>query len=311
MISNRTRERPGNEAQDIRGHDVGACLMKSRTCPPLLEMHAISMRFGFVDALKLVDLSMWPGEVVSLVGDNGAGKSTLIKILAGFHQPSSGLIRFRGKTLNLSSIRDADANGIASVFQGQELCDNLNVAANIFLGREIRSKPGVRDDDAMVSRARDVLGTFATSISAGQSISALSGGQRQTVALARTLLYDPALVLLDEPTASLSVIQTSEVLTYIKKLRAQGRSVLMVCHDLPDVFAVSDRIVVLRHGRVNGMHYTAETTYEQIIAEIAGVAGDDESVQHLVSEKTSGGMAKQRTLISRSMSRSSAPYSER
>ena len=276
--------------------------MMAGTYPPLLEMRDISMRFGFVDAVKAVSLSIGSAEVVSLVGDNGAGKSTLIKILAGFQQPSSGQLLFRGEPLNLSSIHDADAKGIASVFQGQEFCDNLNVAANIFLGKEIRSQPGIRDDDLMVSRAREVLSTFATSISAGQSIATLSMGQRQTIALARTLLHDPALILLDEPTATLSVIQTAEVLTYIKKLRSQGRSVLMVCHDLPDVFAVSDRIVVLRHGRVNGVHRTTETTYEQIIAEIAGVVDGDEGGDPLVSRERYGRMAKQRTLISRTMS---------
>lgn len=273
--------------------------MNMREKTPLLELCGISMRFGFVDALKSVDLVIEPGEVVSLVGDNGAGKSTLVKILGGLQQPTSGVMTFRGSTVKLSSVRDADAMGIASVFQGQEFCENLSVAANIFLGKEIRQAPGIRDDATMIARAREVLGAFATTIGTGQPIAALSIGQRQTVTLARTLLHDPALVLLDEPTASLSVIQTAEVLTYIKKLRSQGRSVIMVCHDLPDVFAVSDRIVVLRHGRINGVHRTAQTSYEQIIAEIAGVAEGGDMQDDLARRMRRDVSARRSALISR------------
>ena len=196
--------------------------------------------------------------------------------------------------------------GIASVFQGQEFCDNLNVAANLFLGKEARRPLGLRNDEAMNGRAREVLKTLASSIRVGQSIASLSTGQRQTVAIARTLLNDPQLILLDEPTASLSVMQTAEVLSYIKRLRSEGRSVLMVCHDLPDVFAVSDRIIVLRQGRINGIHATEHTSYEQIIAEISGVADDSEGYSSISSSQQYGGMIEQCKLIDRSRSESAS-----
>ncbi len=149
------------------------------------------------------------------------------------------------------------------------------MASNLFLGKEI-NQIGIRDDDSMNSRARSVLKTLSSAIRVGSPIASLSVGQRQTVAIARTLLNDPQLILLDEPTAALSVMQSAEVLAYIKRLRSEGRSVVMVCHDLPDVFAVSDRIVVIRQGHVTGVHRTVETSYEEIIAEIAGVTTEHE-----------------------------------
>ena len=239
----------------------------------LLELRDVSVRFGFVEALKSVNLTIWPKEVVAIVGDNGAGKSTLIKIMGGLLQPDSGRIRFQDRDVAIPSVRAADRLGIASVFQGQEFCDNLDVASNLFLGKELDTF-GVRDDASMNSRARQVLATLSSAIRVGSPITALSVGQRQTVAIARTLLNDPRLILLDEPTSSLSVMQTAEVLSYIKRLRAQGRSVVMVCHALPDVFAVADRIVVVRSGRITGVHRTVETSYEEIIAQIAGIAAE-------------------------------------
>ena len=236
-----------------------------------------------------------------MVGDNGAGKSTLMKIVGGLLQPDGGEIAWRGKPVTVSSVREADAIGIASVFQGQEFCDNLNVSANLFLGKEEHGPGGIRNDEAMDVRARAVLRTLSSSIRVGQPIASLSVGQKQTVAIARTLLNDPKLILLDEPTASLSVMQTAEVLSYIKRLRAEGRAVVMVCHDLPDVFAVSDRIVVLRQGRVRGVHRTDETSYEQIIAEIAGVSDADDGRAVFADSQTYGNMAKQRKLIDRTM----------
>ncbi|AKV56104.1 sugar ABC transporter ATP-binding protein [Bifidobacterium actinocoloniiforme DSM 22766] len=243
---------------------------------PLLELRDITMRFGFIEALKSVDFTIFPQEVVAVVGDNGAGKSTLMKVIAGLYQPTKGDIRWRGGPVTISNVHEADSMGIGTVFQGQEFCENLNVSDNLFLGRELTRRAGIRDDEAMRSRSRRILDTFASSIGIGQSIASLSTGQRQTVAIARTLLNNPSLVLLDEPTASLSVMQTAEVLTYIKRLRTEGRSVMMICHDLPDVFAVADRIVVLRQGRINGVHNTEDTSYEEIIAQIAGVDTDGE-----------------------------------
>lgn len=275
--------------------------MKTPDMTPLLTLQDISIRFGFVEALKCVNLTIERQEVVSLVGDNGAGKSTLVKIIGGFQQPDSGRIIYDGQEITIPSIREADAMGISSVFQGQEFCDNLNVAANIFLGKEIHGNHGIRDDESMNTKAKQVLKSFATSIRIGQPIGTLSVGQRQTVALARTMLNDPQLILLDEPTASLSVMQTAEVLTYIKRLRSEGRSVVMVNHDLPDVFAVSDRIIVLRHGRVSGIHRTVDTSYEQIIAEIAGVSTNEDEIETISQSQQYGSMLKRRRLIDRTM----------
>nr|WP_317908874.1 ATP-binding cassette domain-containing protein [Bifidobacterium callitrichos] len=258
------------------------------------------MKFGFVEALKSVNLDINRQEVVAIVGDNGAGKSTLVKIIAGFLQPGFGHIYLNGEEVTIPSIRAADRIGIASVFQGQEFCDNLNVAANLFLGKEVNIG-GVRDDEEMNSRARSVLKTLSSAIRVGSPIASLSTGQRQTVAIARTLLNDPQLILLDEPTAALSVMQTAEVLSYIKRLRSEGRTVVMVCHDLPDVFAVSDRIVVIRQGRISGVHRTVETSYEEIIAEIAGVATEHEYEEITESPKY-GNMVRERKLIDRTMS---------
>ncbi|WP_163197863.1 ATP-binding cassette domain-containing protein [Bifidobacterium platyrrhinorum] len=274
--------------------------VRGTKAPPLLELRDVCVRFGFVEALKSVSLRIGRQEVVALVGDNGAGKSTLVKVIAGFLQPGFGHIYLDGEEVAIPSIRAADRLGIASVFQGQEFCDNLDVASNLFLGKEVNTG-GVRDDDVMNSRARQVLKTLSSAIRVGSPISSLSVGQRQTVAIARTLLNDPKLILLDEPTSSLSVMQTAEVLSYIKRLRSEGRSIVMVCHDLPDVFAVADRIVVVRQGRITGVHRTVETSYEEIIAEIAGVATEHE-YEEIAEDPKYERMVQQNKLIDRTMS---------
>ena len=263
--------------------------MRNSSTPPLLRLEDICVKFGFVEALKSVNLSIQRQEVIAIVGDNGAGKSTLIKVIAGFLQPGFGHIYLNGEQVTIPSIREADRMGIASVFQGQEFCDNLDVASNLFLGKEI-NQIGIRDDDSMNSRARSVLKTLSSAIRVGSPIASLSVGQRQTVAIARTLLNDPQLILLDEPTAA-----------YIKRLRSEGRSVVMVCHDLPDVFAVSDRIVVIRQGHVTGVHRTVETSYEEIIAEIAGVTTEHE-YEEIAENPKFDSMVRQRKLIDRTIS---------
>lgn len=274
--------------------------MRNASTPPLLRLEDICVRFGFVEALKSVNLTIDRKEVIAIVGDNGAGKSTLMKVISGFLQPGFGHIYLNGEQVTIPSIREADRMGIASVFQGQELCDNLDVASNLFLGKEMQSG-WVRDDDMMNTRARSVLGTLSSAIRVGSPITSLSVGQRQTVAIARTLLNDPQLILLDEPTASLSVMQAAEVLSYIKRIRSDGRSVVMVCHDLPNVFAVSDRIVVIRQGRIRGVYRTAETSYEEIIAQIAGVDAGRES-EWITENPKYANMVHQRKLIDRTIS---------
>lgn len=274
--------------------------MRNASTPPLLRLEDICVRFGFVEALKSVNLTIDRKEVIAIVGDNGAGKSTLMKVISGFLQPGFGHIYLNGEQVTIPSIRAADRMGIASVFQGQELCDNLDVASNLFLGKEMQSG-WVRDDDMMNTRARSVLGALNSAIRVGSPIASLSVGQRQTVAIARTLLNDPQLILLDEPTASLSVMQAAEVLSYIKRIRSDGRSVVMVCHDLPNVFAVSDRIVVIRQGRIRGVYRTAKTSYEEIIAQIAGVDAGHGS-EGMTENPKYANMIHQRKLIDRTIS---------
>lgn len=237
----------------------------------LIELHGVTKKYGNVEALREVSLAVRRRQIVAIVGDNGAGKSTLVHVIAGLEQPDSGSITICGRQVRIDGIAKAAELGIASAFQQPEFCENLDVSANIFLGQELRRGITARDDTGMYDKAREVLNTLSTPVRASQSISSLSGGQRQTVAIARTLLNDPSLVVLDEPTASLSVTQTAEVLEYITELRSANRSVIMVCHDLPNVFAIADRIVVMRHGEIRAVHNTSETSYEEVIAEISGV----------------------------------------
>lgn len=245
---------------------------------PLMEMSDISVKFGFVHALKQVSLSVRHREVLAVVGDNGAGKSTLIKIMSGLLHPDSGTMKWQGEAVTLPSIRAAAQLGVAAVFQGQSFCDNLDVSANLFLGKELRDNHLRRDDETMQERTRQVLQSLSSAIRVGQPMASLSVGQKQTVSIARTLLDNPQLILLDEPTSALSVMQTAEVLNYIKRMRAEGQSIVMVCHDLPDVFAVADRIAVMRQGRLVGVLETAKTSYETVVALISGI--DPETVMN-------------------------------
>lgn len=250
--------------------------MNAQKRQALFAFNNVSVTFGFFEALKHLSVQFYRGEILAIVGDNGAGKSTLLKVLAGLYQPnSSGEITHKGKTCVINGIQDSRSLGIAAVFQDQEFCENLDITSNLFLGHEIRDYLHRIDIPAMEERARQVLTEVSSPIGLRKPISTLTKGQSQMLSIARTLLDDPEMILLDEPTASLSVMQTAEVLSYIKRLRVSGKSIVLICNTLPDVFAVADRILVLRHGRLNGIHQTNETTYEQIIAEIAGVDNAD------------------------------------
>ena len=236
----------------------------------ILQLRGISKNFGAVQALADIELDVHAGEVVALVGDNGAGKSTLIKILAGVHQPSSGSIIFDGKPVSLSSPGAALDMGIATVFQDLALCENLDVVANLFLGSELN--PWALDEVAMEVRAWTLLRELAARIpSVRLPIASLSGGQRQTVAIARSLLLNPKIIMLDEPTAALGVAQTAEVLNLIERVKARGLGVIVISHNMEDVRAVADRIVVLRLGRNNGV-FTAETSHQDLVAAITGAS---------------------------------------
>ncbi len=246
--------------------------MDTRGKPPVLELRGIKKRFGAVQALSGVDLELFPGEVVALVGDNGAGKSTLVKTIAGIFPPDSGEVRFAGERVHLKGPKDASRLGIATVYQDLALCDNLDVVANLYLGREEVGALSRRlDEEAMERRAREVLKTLDVKIqSVRVPIAGLSGGQRQSVAVARAVMGEARLVMLDEPTAALGVAQTRQVLDLIVRLKQQGLSVMVISHNLADVFEVSDRIVVLRLGRLAGTFETRRASREQVVATITG-----------------------------------------
>ncbi len=236
----------------------------------LLSMRGIAKRFGAVEALVGVDLDVHAHEVVALVGDNGAGKSTLAKIISGVQTPDAGLIEFDGRPVSIGSPSAAQELGVATVFQDLALCANLDVTANLFLGRELRSG-GFLADGRMEDVARRILRDLTARVpSVRAPLSTLSAGQRQSVAIARTLIGDPRIVVLDEPTAALSVAHAAEVLTYIERLRDLGLGVILISHNMNDVRAVADRIEVLRHGRNNGSFDVDTVSYEAILAAITG-----------------------------------------
>jgi D-xylose transport system ATP-binding protein len=235
----------------------------------VLSLRGISKNFGAVAALTGIDLDVAAGEVVAIVGDNGAGKSTLVKVLSGVYQPDAGTIAYEGRRVSLSSPAEAQAMGIATVFQDLALCENLDVKANLFLGSELR--PWALDEVAMEVRSWQLLRELSAKIpTLSVPVAALSGGQRQTVAIARSLLGDPKVVILDEPTAALGVAQTAEVLNLVERLRDSGRGVLMISHNMEDVRTVADRVAVLRLGRNNGIFGARDVSSEEIVAAITG-----------------------------------------
>jgi D-xylose transport system ATP-binding protein len=243
---------------------------------PLLALTAVSKRFGPVQALDGVDLEIDAGEVVGLVGDNGAGKSTLVKVISGILSPDRGEISMDGVPVAIRTPEDATQLGIATVYQDLALADNLDVVANLFLGREELSRGPARvtwqvDEIAMEHRSHELLERFAVTIpNVRTAVAALSGGQRQQVAVARSLLGEPKIVLLDEPTAALGVAQTAQVLLLIKQLRQRGLGVMVISHNLADVFEVADRIVVLRLGHPAGAFDVARASQDAVVAAITG-----------------------------------------
>jgi D-xylose transport system ATP-binding protein len=208
--------------------------------------------------------------VVALVGDNGAGKSTLVKTIAGVHPIDDGVIEWEGRPVSINKPHDAQNLGIATVYQDLALCDNIDVVGNLFLGRELK-RFGVLDEVEMERRARELLTTLSIRIpSVRIPIASLSGGQRQTVAIARSMLGEPQLVILDEPTAALGVEQTAQVLDLVERLRERGHAVILISHNMADVKAVADKVAVLRLGRNNGVFSVADTSQEEIISAITG-----------------------------------------
>ncbi|WP_435796586.1 ATP-binding cassette domain-containing protein [Kitasatospora indigofera] len=253
---------------------------------PVLALRGVSKRFGAVQALTDVELEVRPGEVVALVGDNGAGKSTLVKTIAGVNQPDEGVIEWEGRAVSIHRPQDAQSLGVATVYQDLALCDNLDVVGNLFLGREMRHFT-ILDEVGMEKRSRELLSTLSIRIpSVRIPIASLSGGQRQTVAIARALVGDPKVVILDEPTAALGVEQTAQVLDLVERLRDRGLGVILISHNMADVMAVADRVAVLRLGRNNGFFDRRYTNKEEIISAITGAT--DNAVTRRQARGTEG-----------------------
>ena len=239
----------------------------------LLALNSVSKSFGAIKALTEVDFSVARGEIVGLMGDNGAGKSTLVKLIAGNFPPSSGEIILDDKSVHFHKPVEARQQGIEVVYQDLALCNNLSAAANVFLGREIKYSIGPLkwlNRNAMNKRAGELFAELKSETRPRHLVRLMSGGQRQAVAIARTRLSNPKIVLMDEPTAAISVRQVAEVLELIRRLRDSGISVVLISHRMPDVFAVCDRIVVLRRGRKVADKAIAATSPEEVTGLITG-----------------------------------------
>ena len=239
---------------------------------PLLELRDVSKSFGSVQALSDVDLEVRRGEVMALVGDNGAGKSTLIKAIAGIHGVDRGTFVFEGHDVNISGPKEAARLGIEVVYQDLALCDNLDVVQNMYLGRESHDAFMRLNEPAMEQKTADTLRSLrvTTIRSIRQAVATLSGGQRQSVAVARAVMWNSKLVILDEPTAALGVEQTAQVLDLVERLRERGHAVILISHNMADVKAVADKVAVLRLGRNNGVFEVKSTSQEEIISAITG-----------------------------------------
>ena len=243
---------------------------------PVLELRGVSKSFGAVQALYQVDFHVAPGEVMALVGDNGAGKSTLIKCIAGIYSIDSGEIFFEGQPVSIHGPKDAARLGIEVVYQDLALADNLDIVQNMFLGREVVSG-GVLDESEMERRARKTLASLSvrTVKSVRQVVASLSGGQRQTVAIAKSVLWNSKVVLLDEPTAALGVAQTEQVLALVRRLADAGIGVVLISHNMNDVLQVSDRVAVLYLGRLAAEVKAKDVTNAQVVELItSGRSGD-------------------------------------
>ena len=231
------------------------------TKTPLVEMHDISISFGGIRAVDRASIDLYPGEVVGLLGHNGAGKSTLIKILSGAYKRDAGSIRINGKDAAISNPRDAKAYGIETIYQQLAVADNVDAAANLFLGRELITPLGTLDDAAMESKAREVMGRLNPNFRRfKEPVKALSGGQRQSVAIARAILFNARILIMDEPTAALGPQETAQVGELIKQLKSEGIGIFLISHDIHDVFDLADRVV--------GSARTTDVTKDEVLGMI-------------------------------------------
>ncbi len=247
----------------------------SRASQPVLDVRGVHKRFGGVEALKGVSLELHPGEVLALAGDNGAGKSTLTKMISGVYPADEGEIRLDGRAVRFSTPEAARLAGIETIYQDLALADNLSIGANIFLGREpMRRAFGfipVLDRRAMADAAKETMSRLDFHVDRLEApVGRFSGGQRQAVAIGRAMYWNARVILMDEPTAALGVPEQRKVLALIRNLKAQGRGVIFISHNLQDIFAVSDRIVVLRRGSLAGERLIAETSHDEIVKLMIG-----------------------------------------
>ncbi|MBF0678043.1 MAG: sugar ABC transporter ATP-binding protein [Devosia sp.] len=239
------------------------------TNTPLVEMTDISIAFGGIKAVDHASISLHRGEVVGLLGHNGAGKSTLIKILSGAYRRDAGEIRINGEAATINNPRDAKAYGIETIYQQLAVADNVDAAANLFLGREITTALGTLDDAAMESRAREVMGRLNPNFRRfKEPVKALSGGQRQSVAIARAILFNARILIMDEPTAALGPQETAQVGELIKQLKSDGIGIFLISHDIHDVFDLADRVVVMKNGLVVGSARTSDVTKDEVLGMI-------------------------------------------
>ena len=236
---------------------------------PLVDMRDISLSFGGIHAVDRASIDVYGGEVMALVGHNGAGKSTLIKVLSGAYQRDAGTISIRGEQAAIANPRDAKKYGIETIYQTLALADNVDTAANLFLGRELRTGWGTLDDIAMEAEARKVMGRLNPHFQRFKDpVKALSGGQRQSVAIARAILFNAQILIMDEPTAALGPQETVQVGDLIRKLKANGIGIFLISHDIHDVFDLADRICVMKNGRVVGTARVADVTKDEVLGMI-------------------------------------------
>jgi D-xylose transport system ATP-binding protein len=272
--------RPQNGAGPVRATNEEGTVTAADVAP-LLEMRGINKSFGPVHVLHDVDFEVYPGQVTALVGDNGAGKTVLVKCMAGIYAVDSGEVRFEGRPVTIHGPKDAAELGIEFVYQDLALCDNLDIVQNMFLGRE-KTARGVLDEATMETLARETLASLSvrTVKSVRQNISSLSGGQRQTVAIAKAVLWNSRIVVLDEPTAALGVAQTRQVLELVRRLADNGLGVVLISHNMIDVFQVADRICALYLGRRAAEVVAAESSREQVVELITGGRSGGLGVAH-------------------------------
>ncbi len=236
---------------------------------PLVEMSDISIAFGGIKAVDHASVDLFPGEVVGLLGHNGAGKSTLIKILSGAYLRDTGEIKVNGSVAQITNPRDAKGYGIETIYQTLALADNLDAAANLFLGRELRTRWGTLDDSAMESEARKVMGRLNPRFEKFKDpVKALSGGQRQSVAIARAILFNARILIMDEPTAALGPEETAQVAELILQLKKDGIGIFLISHDIEDVFELADRVIVMKNGQIVGAAKTHDVTKDEVLGMI-------------------------------------------